>query len=123
MLFGWEMTYARDGCIITDYAMYTRGPVNEQALAHYEDVIDTCIEYRVEPIVTLYHWDLPLYLQVVYGGWLSEQIVPDFVVYAKVVFERYGSKVPKWVTVNEPIGKWLPWVFPQYGYLRRPILT
>lgn len=42
------------------------GPVNEEALAHYEDVINTCIEYGVEPIVTLYYWDLPLYLQVAY---------------------------------------------------------
>jgi len=82
---------------------FGRGPVNEEALAHYEDVIDTCIEYGVEPVVTLYHWDLPLYLQVAYGGWLSEQIVSDFVAYAKVVFSRYGSKVSKWVTVNEPI--------------------
>ena len=82
---------------------FGKGPVNEQALAHYEDVIDTCIEYGVEPVVTLYHWDLPLYLQVAYGGWLSEQIVADFVAYAEVVFSRYGSKVSKWVTVNEPI--------------------
>jgi len=81
---------------------YGRGPVNEQALAHYEDVIDTCIEYGVEPIVTLYHWDLPLYLQNTYGGWLSEEIVDDFVEYARVVFTRFGSKVSKWATVNEP---------------------
>lgn len=46
---------------------------------------------------------LPLYLQVLYGGWLSEDIVPDFVEYARVVFSRYGSKVSKWFTVNEPI--------------------
>jgi hypothetical protein len=83
------------------------GPINEEALAHYEDVINTSIEYRVEPIVTLYHWDLPLYLQVAYGGWLSEQIVPDFLAYAKVVFGRYAPKVSKWVTINQPIGKYL----------------
>lgn len=79
------------------------GPVNEQALAHYDDVINTCIQYNVEPIVTLYHWDLPLFLQFQYGGWLSEDIVPDFVNYAKIVFQRYGDRVTKWVTVNEPI--------------------
>ena len=82
---------------------FGRGPVNEQALAHYEDVIDTCIQYGVEPLVTLYHWDLPLYLQNLYGGWLSEEIVPDFVEYARVVFGRYGPKVKKFFTVNEPI--------------------
>jgi beta-glucosidase len=76
------------------------------ALAHYEDVIDTCIEYGVEPAVTLYHWDLPLALQNSYGGWLGDQIVDDFVEYARVVFGRYGNKVPKWFTVNEPIVFW-----------------
>jgi beta-glucosidase len=66
-------------------------------------VINTCIQYGVKPIVTLYHWDLPLYLQNLYGGWLSEEIVDDFAAYAKVVFERYGNRVPHWFTLNEPI--------------------
>ena len=79
------------------------GQVNEQGLAHYDDVINTCLEYGVEPIVTLYHWDLPLYLQNTYGGWLSEDIVPDFVEYSRVVFERYQDRVSRWFTVNEPI--------------------
>ncbi|RDI82971.1 hypothetical protein Vi05172_g6805 [Venturia inaequalis] len=83
---------------------FGRGPINEQGLAHYQDVIDTCIKFGVEPIVTLYHWDLPLHLQNLYGGWLSEDIIPDFAEYARVVFTRFGSKVNKWVTVNEPVG-------------------
>lgn len=82
---------------------YGRGAINELALAHYEDVIDTCIKYGIEPAVTLYHWDLPLYLQNLYGGWLSEEIVDDYVTYAKVIFERYGNKVPHWFTINEPL--------------------
>jgi beta-glucosidase/6-phospho-beta-glucosidase/beta-galactosidase len=85
---------------------FGRGVVNEEALAHYEDVIDTCIQYGVEPSVTLYHWDLPLYLQNLYGGWLNEEIVGDFVEYARVVFGRYGNKVNRWFTVNEPIVFW-----------------
>lgn len=79
------------------------GQVNELALAHYDDVINTCIEYGVEPSVTLYHWDLPLTLQNLYGGWLGSQVVDDFVEYARVVFTRYGNNVPRWFTVNEPI--------------------
>lgn len=82
---------------------FGKGPVNELALAHYEDVIDTCLQYGVKPLVTLYHWDLPLFLQNSYGGWLSEEIVDDFVAYAEVVFGRYGNKVSHWFTVNEPI--------------------
>jgi beta-glucosidase len=85
---------------------FGNGPVNELALAHYDDVINTCIEFGVEPAVTLYHWDLPLNLQNTYGGWLGPQVVDDFVAYAKVVFGRYGNKVPRWFSVNEPIVFW-----------------
>ena len=54
-------------------------------------------------MVTLYHWDLPLFLQNTYGGWLSEEIVPDYVAYARLAFTRWHSKVQHWFTVNEPI--------------------
>lgn len=79
------------------------GPINEQALKHYDDVIDTCLAYGVTPMVTLYHWDTPLFLQNSYGGWLGSQIVDDFVDYARIVFTRWHSKVHYWFTVNEPI--------------------
>lgn len=82
---------------------FGRGPVNEDAIAHYDDVIDTCLEYGITPQVTLYHWDLPLYLQDTYGGWLSEEIVPDFVEYARIAFAVFGDRVTHWYTVNEPI--------------------
>jgi beta-glucosidase/6-phospho-beta-glucosidase/beta-galactosidase len=82
---------------------FGKGPVNELALAHYDDVINTCLQYGVKPLVTLYHWDLPLFLQNSYGGWLSEEIIDDYVAYAKVVFERYGNRVSHWFTMNEPI--------------------
>lgn len=51
----------------------------------------------------MYHWDTPLYLQETYGGWLSDQIVPDFVEYAKTCFSAFGDRVTNWYTVNEPI--------------------
>ena len=73
-----------------------RGEVNPEGLAHFSDVIDTCLEYGLEPAVTLYHWDLPLFLQDSYGGWLSERIVEDFVEYARVVFGAYGDRVKYW---------------------------
>ncbi|KAF2135506.1 glycoside hydrolase family 1 protein [Aplosporella prunicola CBS 121167] len=82
---------------------FGRGPVNEDGLAHYEDVINTCLEYGVKPAVTLFHWDLPLYLYNLYGGWTSEEIVDDFVEYARIILTRYGNKVPMWYTLNEPI--------------------
>lgn len=82
---------------------FGRGQVNEEGLAHYDDVINTCLEYGVQPMVTLYHWDLPLYLQNLYGGWLSEDIVEDFAAYAQAIFERYHDRVSHFFTFNEPI--------------------
>ncbi|KAK3705464.1 hypothetical protein LTR37_013281 [Vermiconidia calcicola] len=82
---------------------FGRGAVNEVAIAHYNDIIDTCIQHDVIPMVTLYHWDTPLALQDTYGGWLSENIVNDFVEYARVVYGRFGDRVKYWFTLNEPI--------------------
>ncbi|KAI3400687.1 hypothetical protein diail_2399 [Diaporthe ilicicola] len=78
------------------------GDVNEAGLQHYDDVIDTCLQHGITPVVTLYHWDLPLNLQIAYGGWLGDQITSDFSEYARVAFTRWSSKVQYWVTVNEP---------------------
>ena len=80
---------------------FGRGAVNEVAIAHYNDIIDTCIQYNVTPMVTLYHWDTPLALQDTYGGWLSENIVNDFVEYVRVVYGRFGDRVKYWFTLNE----------------------
>lgn len=81
---------------------FGRGPVNQDAVAHYSDVIDTCLEYGIIPQVTLYHWDLPLFLQDTYGGWLSGDIVPDFVEYSRIAYAAFGDRVKHWFTVNEP---------------------
>ncbi|KAK8211020.1 glycoside hydrolase superfamily [Phyllosticta capitalensis] len=78
------------------------GQVNEQGLAHYEDMINTCLQYGVKPAVTLYHWDMPLALQNSYGGLLSPNFIPDFVEYARVIFTRFGDKVDFFTTFNEP---------------------
>lgn len=80
---------------------FGKGPVNEEGIAHYDDLINTCLEYDIIPMATLYHWDTPLVLQDTYGGWLSENIVNDFVEYARSMYGRYGDRVKYWFTVNE----------------------
>lgn len=78
-----------------------RGEVNEAGLKFYEDLIDECLKYGIEPMVTVYHWDLPLALDVAYKGWEDRQIVDDYVNYAVTLFKRFGSKVKYWITMNE----------------------
>ena len=76
------------------------GAVNEKGLAFYEDVIDTCREYGIEPIVTMYHFDLPYCLEE-QGGWNNRDTIDAFVEYVKVLFARFGKKVTYWLTINE----------------------
>jgi 6-phospho-beta-glucosidase len=77
------------------------GAVNEAGLAFYDKLIDELRTHGIEPLVTLYHWDLPQTLQEAYGGWESRRIVADFERYCITLFERFGGKVKYWISLNE----------------------
>ena len=81
---------------------FGRGPVNEQALAHYDDLFERMVDAGIQPVVALFHWDTPLALMNDYNGWVSEDIVADFLAYAQLVMTRWDKYVPIWITVNEP---------------------
>lgn len=78
-----------------------KGEVNELGLQFYSDLVDELIKYNIEPVVTLYHWDLPQALQDEYGGWESREIINDFAHYSKLLFDKLGDRVKYWVTLNE----------------------
>ena len=71
-------------------------PVNTEALEHYDDVIDTCLQYGIKPIVTLFHFDLPISVDLD-----DPSFTNHFLYYSKQVMTRYSDRVPIWVTVNE----------------------
>lgn len=75
--------------------------VNQKGLDFYHKIIDLCLENSIEPMLTIYHWDLPLFLQKEYRGWEDRQIVSDFSKYAVTLFKEYGKKVKYWITINE----------------------
>ena len=75
--------------------------VNQKGLDFYHKLIDLCLENGIEPMVTIYHWDLPQFLQEKYRGWESREVITDFKKYAVTLFEAYGSKVKYWITINE----------------------
>ena len=77
------------------------GEVNEKGLAFYENLIDECLNHHIEPMVTIFHWDLPQALVDAYGGWESPRIIDDYTAYAKTLFTRFGKKVKYWITLNE----------------------
>ncbi|WP_096272495.1 glycoside hydrolase family 1 protein [Paucisalibacillus globulus] len=78
-----------------------KGEVNEKGIQFYSDLIDELIKYNIEPILTIYHWDLPQALQDEYGGWESREIIQDFTNYAVTLFKHFGDRVRYWVTLNE----------------------
>eukprot|EP00897_Mesotaenium_endlicherianum_P008669 jgi/Mesen1/7830/ME000417S07138 len=79
-----------------------RGRVNEEGVRFYSDFIDALLLAGIEPVVTLYHWDLPMALLEEYGGWLDLRIVKDFEEYAGLCFSLWGHQVRTWFTLNEP---------------------
>lgn len=78
-----------------------RGSVNEEGLKFYDNLIDELLKYNIEPVITIYHWDLPQALQDLYGGWESREIIEDFNNYCITLYNRYGDRVKYWVTLNE----------------------
>ena len=77
------------------------GPVNQKGLDFYRRLLDGLHARGIEPVATLYHWDLPQPLQEA-GGWASRDTVARFCDYAQVVLDSLGDSVGRWVTVNEP---------------------
>jgi beta-glucosidase len=78
-----------------------RGPANPEGLAFYDELVDELLGAGIEPVLTLYHWDLPQELEDA-GGWGARDTSYRFAEYATLVAERFGDRVRKWTTLNEP---------------------
>ncbi|CAN1809437.1 Beta-glucosidase 24 [Linum perenne] len=78
--------------------------INKEGIQFYHTLLDALIENEIDPYVTIWHWDTPQTIEAEYGGFLSREIVKDYVDYCDLLFEEYGSKVKKWITLNEPMG-------------------
>ena len=76
------------------------GKVNQEGIDHYNKVIDTCLKYHIEPLVTMFHFDMPDALDQ-RGSWSNRESVDWFVNFAKVMFENFGDRVKYWLTINE----------------------
>ncbi|RKQ38036.1 GH1 family beta-glucosidase [Enterobacter sp. R1(2018)] len=87
-----------------------RGEINEAGVQFYSDLIDCLLENNIEPMITLYHWDLPQALQDE-GGWENRATAEAFVDYARLCYARFGDRVKLWSTFNETV------VFIGHGYI------
>lgn len=74
---------------------------NEAGLKFYDRLIDEIIKDGMEPIITISHYDIPLYLVTEYGGFANRKVIDFFVNYSKVLLERYKGKVKYWIVCNQ----------------------
>ena len=78
-----------------------RGEVNPKGIEFYENIIDECLKYGIEPQVTIVHFDLPLHLATEYDGWYNRKTIDFYMNYVETIFNRYKNKVRYWLTFNE----------------------
>ena len=90
------------------------GRVNAKGLDFYRRLVDALLAAGIQPMVTLFHWDLPAALDD-RGGWLNPDSAEWFADYARVMFRALDGKVRLWATLNEP------WVVTDGGYLHGPL--
>lgn len=74
---------------------------NEAGLAFYDKLIDEILANDMEPVITMAHYDLPIHLVTEYGGFSNRKIIEFFTRYSRVLLERYGHKVDKWIVFNQ----------------------
>jgi beta-galactosidase len=89
-----------------------RGRHNEVGWSFYDRLVDELCAAGIQPVVTLFHWDLPAALQMELGGWAHEDLPSIFADYAARAFERLGDRVGIWLTINEP------WCVAELGHVR-----
>ncbi len=86
-----------------------RGAANPAGLDFYRRLVDGLLEHDIDPVLTLFHWDLPQPLQDD-GGWFNRDTASRFAEYADIVGAALGDRVKMWITLNEPF------VHTVYGY-------
>ena len=81
--------------------MPAKGQVNPKGIAFYKRLVSELKKAGIEPLLTLFHWDLPQWVQEE-GGWKSEKVIGYFKEYVKVIVEALSDDVTYWMTINEP---------------------
>lgn len=74
---------------------------NEAGLKFYDGLIDELIKNGMEPVITMSHYDIPIYLITEYGGFANRKVIDFFVRYCTTLLERYKGKVKYWIVSNQ----------------------
>ncbi|MDQ0362058.1 glycoside hydrolase family 1 protein [Breznakia pachnodae] len=74
---------------------------NEEGLKFYENIIDECLKYNIEPLVTISHYEVPFNLTKKWNSWVDRRTIDCYLNYCEAIFKRYKGKVKYWLTFNE----------------------
>jgi beta-glucosidase len=85
------------------------GFINQKGIGFYDRLVDACLEKNITPWITLYHWDLPQFLELK-GGWTNRDVINWFAEYSSLMLKKLGDRVNNWMVLNEPV------VFTGAGY-------
>ncbi|EAG3031968.1 glycoside hydrolase family 1 protein, partial [Listeria monocytogenes] len=77
------------------------GAFNEEGIAYYDRFIDDLLARGIEPMICLYHFDMPLHLAKTYNGFISKEVKDAFIRFGKEMVDRFADKVHYWLTFNE----------------------
>lgn len=77
------------------------GGVNQEGVDYYRHVLQELHKHHIEPIVTMYKYDMPAFFVEDFGGWSNRQLIDEFVAFNKVCMEEYQGLVKYWITFNE----------------------
>ncbi|WP_425613275.1 glycoside hydrolase family 1 protein [Xylocopilactobacillus apicola] len=77
------------------------GEFNQKGIKFYHDLIDQLLKAGIQPMICLYHFDMPLNQANKYNGFISKTVVDNFVIYAKKMIQEFGDQVKYWLTFNE----------------------
>lgn len=76
------------------------GQINQEGINFYKKLINLLKENQIEPVITVFHFDLPVHIEK-QGGWENRKTIKDFVDYCQILFNNFGQDVHFWQTINE----------------------
>lgn len=74
---------------------------NKEGLEFYDDLFDEMLKYQIEPVITISHYETPVYLIKEFGGWKNRKMIDFYIKYCETIFKRYKDKVKYWMPFNE----------------------
>ncbi|MCB5484498.1 family 1 glycosylhydrolase, partial [Blautia faecis] len=73
----------------------------KKGLTYYDSLIDELLKHGIQPLITLNHFNVPLYLAKHYGGWANRKMIDFYCRLVRLLMTRYKGKVTKWLTFCE----------------------